>query len=45
MWRNEAYKHAGIDLPWKPEELLQKEYERGFAAGLRFAREVRDEDK
>ena len=45
MWRNEAYKHAGIDLPWKPEELLKQEYERGFAAGLRFANEVKDTDK
>ena len=36
MWRNEAYKHAGIELPWKPEELLQKEYERGFADGKKW---------
>jgi len=37
MWRNEAYKHAGIELPWKPEELLQQEYERGYADGMLFA--------
>ena len=30
MWRNEAYKHAGTPLPWEPEELLRKEYERGY---------------
>ena len=34
MWRNEAYKHAGTPLPWEPEELLRKEYERGFADGV-----------
>jgi hypothetical protein len=34
MWRNEAYKHAGTPLPWEPEELLQKEYERGFIHGM-----------
>lgn len=31
MWRAEAYKHAGTPLPWEPEELLRKEYERGYA--------------
>ena len=34
MWRNEAYKHAGTPLPWNPEELLRKEYERGFIDGM-----------
>ena len=34
MWRNEAYKHAGTSLPWKPEELLREEYERGFIDGM-----------
>ena len=34
MWRNEAYKHAGTPLPWKPEELLREEYERGFVDGM-----------
>jgi hypothetical protein len=34
MWRNEAYKHAGVELPWNPEELLRKEYERGFIDGM-----------
>ncbi len=34
MCRNEAYKHAGTPLPWEPEELLQKEYERGFIDGM-----------
>ena len=34
MWRNEAYKHAGTPLPWEPEELLRKEYERGFTDGM-----------
>lgn len=24
MWRNEAYKHAGIDLPWSPEEMIEE---------------------
>lgn len=44
MWRNEAYKHAGIELPWKPEELLQKEYERGFADGKKWVG-LTDEDR
>lgn len=35
MWRNEAYKHAGTPLPWEPEELLRKEYERGFIDGIK----------
>jgi hypothetical protein len=34
MWRNEAYKHAGTPLPWEPEELLRKEYERGYADAM-----------
>ena len=34
MWRNEAYKHAGTPLPWKPEELLQQEYKRGYADAM-----------
>lgn len=34
MWRNEAYKHSGTPLPWEPEELLRKEYERGFIDGM-----------
>ena len=34
MWRNEAYKHAGTPLSWEPEELLRKEYERGFIDGM-----------
>ena len=38
MWRHEAYKHAGIDLPWNPEELLQQEYERGFKEGMQVAK-------
>lgn len=24
MWRNEAYKHAGIELPWSPEEMIEE---------------------
>lgn len=40
MWRNEAYKHAGTPLPWEPEELLRKEYERGRAAGAAEEREA-----
>ena len=36
MWRNEAYKHAGTPLPWKPEELLREEYERGFIDGMQM---------
>lgn len=43
MWRNEAYKHAGIELPWKPEELLQKEYERGFSDGKKWVGLTKDE--
>jgi hypothetical protein len=35
MWRNEAYKHAGTPLPWEPEELLRKEYERGYWDGMK----------
>jgi hypothetical protein len=38
MWRHEAYKHAGTELPWDPEVLLQQEYERGFFEGLRSAK-------
>ena len=34
MWRNEAYKKGGTPLPWNPEELLRKEYERGFIEGM-----------
>jgi len=30
MWRNKAYELAGTPLPWEPEELLRKEYERGY---------------
>ncbi len=35
MWRAEAYKHAGTPLPWEPEELLRKEYERGYADAMK----------
>ena len=34
MWRNKAYELNGTPLPWKPEELLRKEYERGFIDGM-----------
>jgi hypothetical protein len=34
MWRNKAYELGGTPLPWKPEELLRKEYERGFIDGM-----------
>jgi len=36
MWRNEAYKHAGTPLPWEPEELLRKGYERGYADAMNW---------
>ena len=36
MWRNEAYKQAGTPLPWEPEELLRKEYERGYADAMNW---------
>lgn len=36
MWRNEAYKHAGTPLPWNPEELLRKEYKRGYADAMNW---------
>lgn len=39
MWRNEAYKQAGTPLPWEPEELLRKEYERGYAGGVMAERQ------
>jgi hypothetical protein len=38
MWRHEAYKHAGTELPWDPEVLLQQEYERGFKEGMQVAK-------
>jgi hypothetical protein len=34
MWRNKAYELNGTPLPWKPEEMLRKEYERGFIDGM-----------
>ena len=34
MWRNKAYELSGTPLPWEPEELLRKEYERGFIDGM-----------
>lgn len=34
MWRNKAYEASGTPLPWNPEELLRKEYERGLADGM-----------
>lgn len=34
MWRNKAYELGGTPLPWEPEELLRKEYERGFIDGM-----------
>ena len=34
MWRHEAYKQGGTPLPWEPEDLLRKEYERGFIDGM-----------
>ena len=34
MWRNKAYEASGTPLPWSPEELLRKEYERGFIEGM-----------
>ena len=34
MWRNKAYELGGTSLPWKPEELLREEYERGFIDGM-----------
>jgi hypothetical protein len=30
MWRNKAYELCDKPLPWEPEELLRKEYERGY---------------
>lgn len=40
MWRNKAYEASGTPLPWEPEELLRKEYERGRAAGAAEEREA-----
>lgn len=40
MWRNKAYEASGTPLPWNPEELLRKEYERGRAAGAAEEREA-----
>ncbi len=40
MWRNKAYEASGTPLPWNPEELLLKEYERGRADGAVAEREV-----
>ena len=34
MWRHKAYELGGTSLPWKPEELLREEYERGFIDGM-----------
>ena len=34
MWRHKAYELGGTSLPWKPEELLREEYERGFVDGM-----------
>ena len=34
MWRHKAYELGGTPLPWKPEELLREEYERGFIDGM-----------
>lgn len=34
MWRNKAYEASGTPLPWEPEELLRKEYERGYADAM-----------
>ena len=36
MWRNKAYELNGTPLPWKPEELLRKEYERGYADAMNW---------
>ena len=36
MWRNKAYELAGTPLPWEPEELLRKEYERGYADAMNW---------
>ena len=36
MWRNKAYELGGTPLPWKPEELLRKEYERGYADAMNW---------
>jgi hypothetical protein len=35
MWRHEAYKQGGTPLPWEPEVLLRREYERGFLDGIK----------
>lgn len=40
MWRNKAYEVSGTPLPWDPEELLRKEYERGRAVGAAEEREA-----
>ena len=40
MWRNKAYEASGTPLPWSPEELLRKEYERGRADGAAAACEI-----
>jgi hypothetical protein len=34
MWRNKAHELSGTPLPWNPEELLRKEYERGYADAM-----------
>ena len=34
MWRHKAYELGGTSLPWKPEELLREEYERGLIDGM-----------
>ena len=36
MWRNKAYELGGTPLPWEPEELLRKEYERGYADAMNW---------
>lgn len=36
MWRHKAYELGGTSLPWKPEELLRKEYERGYADAMNW---------
>jgi len=45
MWRAEAYKHAGTPLPWEPEELLRKEYERGYADAMKPQTHVPPKEK
>jgi len=45
LWRAEAYKHAGTPLPLEPEELLRREYERGYADAMKLQLPVPPKEK